>query len=123
MLLGGLVAGFVVGSAAGAPFGIDAGGGHAIFHLVVAVFVGVTGLWLLRHGTAAFSSRLAAWSAIALSAGQLVEGLAAIPDGSGEPLAHEVPSVISLVVLQPAVLVALVVLAVRALRRRLAHSA
>lgn len=121
VLLGGVTTGFLVGTAAGAPFDIDVGGGHAIFHLVLAVFLGLVGFWLLRHGTAALSSRFAQWSAIALAIAQLAEGIAAITDGTGSSTAHEIPNVVSLAVLQPLVLLALCVLAFLALRRRLVH--
>ncbi len=57
---------------------------------------------------------------MALGIAQLAEGVAAIPDGSGNSRAHEVPNVVSLALLQPMVLLALGVLAVLALRRRFA---
>jgi len=120
VLLGGLIAGLVVGTAAGAPFDIDVGAGHAIFHLAVALLLGLTAFWLLRHGTTDLSSRLAQGSALALAIAQSAEGMAAIPDGSGNSTAHEVPNAVSLALLQPMVLLALCVLAVLALRRRLA---
>ena len=121
VLLGGLTAGIVIGTAAGAPFDIDVGAGHAIFHLAVALLLGLTAFWLLRHGTTELSSRFAQGSAIALAIAQLAEGVAAIPDGSGNSTAHEVPNVVSLALLQPMVLLALCVLTVLALRRRLAE--
>ncbi|MCA1707094.1 MAG: hypothetical protein LC808_29050 [Actinobacteria bacterium] len=120
VLLAGVVTGFLVGGAAGAPFDIDVGAGHAVFHLVIALSVGLAALWLLRNGATELPSRFALWSAMALALAQLAEGLAAIADGSGDSTAHEIPNVVSLVVLQPLVLVALCVLAFLALRRRLA---
>ncbi len=116
VLLGGVAIGFVVGTAAGAPFDIDVGGGHAIFHLVVALFLGLAAFWLVRHGTTRLSSRLAQSAAMALAIAQFAEGVAAMWDGSGDSTAHEIPNVVSLAVLQPMVLVALCVLAVVALR-------
>ncbi len=121
VLLGGVIIGFLVGTAAGAPFDLDVGGGHAILHLVLSLFLGLAGFWLLRHGTTALSSRFAQWSTIALAIAQLAEGIAAITDGTGSSTAHEIPNILSLAVLQPMVLLALCVLAFLALRRRLVH--
>lgn len=110
--------GFLVGTAAGAPFDVDVGAGHGIFHLVVAVFLGMAAFWLVNHGGASLSSRLAQGSAMGLAVAQVAEGVAAIADGSGDSSAHEIPNVISLVVLQPVVLLAVLVLVFQALRRR-----
>ncbi len=95
-LLAGVVTGFLVGGAAGAPFDIDVGAGHAIFHLVIAPSVGLAALWLVRNGATELPSRFALWSAMALGLAQLAEGLAAIADGSGDSTAHEIPNVVKL---------------------------
>lgn len=56
-----------------------------------------------------------------LAVTQFAEGLAAIPDGSGDSVGHEIPGAVNLAVLQPLVVVAIIiVLAMMALRRRLA---
>ncbi|MEO7443635.1 MAG: hypothetical protein ABIW46_08905 [Acidimicrobiales bacterium] len=120
VLLGAVLMGFLVGTAAGAPFDLDVGAGHGVFHLVVATFLGLGAFWLVRHGGAEFPFRFAQWSATALAVAQVAEGIAAIADGSGDSTAHEIPSVASLVVLQPVVLLAILVLGFQALRRRLA---
>ncbi len=121
VLLAGVVTGFLVGAAVGAPFDIDVGAGHAVFHLFIALFVGLAALWLLRNGATELPSRFALWSATALALAQLAEGLAAIRDPRGDSTAHGIPNVVSFVVLQPLVLVALCVLTLLALRRRLAE--
>ncbi len=120
VLLVAVVTGFLVGAVLGAPFDIDVGAGHAILHLVLALFIGVAAFWLIRRGTADLPSRLAQGSAMTLAIAQLAEGFAAIPDGTGNSTAHEIPNALSLVILQPLVLLALFVLALAALRRRLA---
>lgn len=120
VLLAGVTIGLLVGTAAGAPFDIDVGAGHAILHLVVALFLALAAFWLLRHGSSAKSSRFARWAAMALAVAQFAEGVAAVADGSGDATAHEIANVLSLAVLQPMVLLALCVLAVLALRRRIA---
>lgn len=118
VLVASVVLGFLFGTALGAPFDIDVGAGHAVFHLVVGAVVGIAAWWLHRCGSPDRSSRFARWSAAALAIMQLVEGAAAVPDGSGGSIGHAVPGFVNLVVLQPMVLVAMVVLAVAALRRR-----
>lgn len=120
VLFGGVILGFVLGIAIGAPFGIDVGAGHPIFHMVLGVVVGLAAWWLRRHGTADRPSQFAQLSAAALAITQFVEGLAAIPDGSGDSIGHQIPGVVNLVILQPLVLVAIIVLAIVAFRRRLA---
>ncbi len=120
VLFNAVILGLVLGTAVGAPFGIDVGAGHAIFHMVLSLIVGLAAWWLRRHGTADPSSRFAQWSAAALTVTQFVEGLAAIPDGSGDSIGHEIPGAMNLAVMQPLVLVAIIVLAIVALRRRLA---
>jgi hypothetical protein len=114
-----VILGLVLGTAFGAPFDMDVGAGHAIFHVTLGVVVGLAAWWLRRHGTADRPSQLALWSAVALAIMQGVEGLAAIPDGSGNSIGHEIPGYVNLAILQPLVLVAIIVLAVVALRRRL----
>lgn len=42
--------GFLVGAAVGTPSDIDVGAGHAVFHLFVALSVGLAALWLIRNG-------------------------------------------------------------------------
>ena len=120
ILFAGVLLGLVLGTAAGAPFDIDVGAGHPIFHVVLAVVVGLAAWWLRRHGTSDRPSRFAQWSAAALAVTQFIEGLAAVPDGSGDSVGHEIPGTINLLVLQPLVLAAVIVLAIAALRRRLA---
>ncbi len=119
VLFGGVVLGLVLGTAVGAPFDIDVGAGHAIFHVVLGAVVGLTAWWLRSHRGADGPSRFAQWAASALAINQFAEGLAAIPDGSGDSIAHEMLGAINLVALQPLVLVAIIVLAIVALRRRL----
>jgi len=114
-----VVLGFVLGIALGAPFDMDVGAGHPIFHVVLGLVVGLAAWWLRRHGTADGPSQFAQWSAVALAVTQFVEGLAAIPDGSGDSIGHEIPGVVNLAILQPLVLVAIIVLAIVAFRRRL----
>ncbi len=109
----------VLGTAVGTPFGMDVGAGHAIFHMVLSLIVGLAAWWVRRRGTADPSSRFAQWSAAALAVTQFVEGLAAVLDGSGDSVGHEIPGAVNLAVLQPLVLVAIIVLAIVALRRRL----
>ena len=118
VLLAGVVLGLVLGTAIGAPFDIDVGAGHSIFHVVLGSVIGVAAWWLRRHGGADGPSRFAQWAAVALAITQFVEGLAAIPDGSGNSIGHEIPGTVNLVVLQPLVLIAVIVLALVALRRR-----
>ena len=118
VLFGGAILGSVLGIVLGAPFGLDVGAGHPIFHVVVAVVVGLAAWWLRRHGTDNLASRFAQWLAVALAITQFVEGLAAIPDGSGDTIGHGIPGFLNLVVLQPLVLVAVIVLAIEALRGR-----
>lgn len=108
----------VLGTAIGAPFDIDVGAGHAIFHVVLGAVIGLAAWWLRRQEGADGPSRFAQWAAIALAITQFAEGLAAIPDGSGDSIGHEILGTINLVALQPMVLVAIIVLAVVALRRR-----
>lgn len=118
VLLGGVVAGVVLATAAGAPFDIDAGAGHAVFHLVLGAVVGLAAWWLRRHGGADGPSRFARWAAAALAVAQFGEGLVAVPDGRGDSTGHEILGTVNLVGLQPLVLLAVLVLAVTALRRR-----
>ena len=117
-MFGGVILGFVLGTAIGAPFGMDVGAGHPIFHVVLGAVVGLAAWWLRRHGTADRPSQFAQWSAFALAVTQFVEGLAAIPDGSGDSIGHEIPGVVNLAILQPLVLVAIILLAIMAFRRR-----
>ena len=112
----------VLGTAIGAPFDIDVGAGHAIFHAVLGAIIGLAAWWLRRRGGAGGPSRFAQWAAVALAISQFVEGLAAIRDGSGDSIGHEIPGTINLVLLQPLVLVAIIVLAIVALRRRLSST-
>ena len=118
MLLGGVVLGLLLGTAIGAPFDIDVGAGHSIFHVMLGAVIGLAAWWLRRQGGAGGLSRFAQWAAVALAITQFAEGLAAIPDGSGDSIGHEILGTINLLVLQPMVLVAIIVLAVVALRRR-----
>ncbi|MDP8960570.1 MAG: hypothetical protein M3N32_02975 [Actinomycetota bacterium] len=118
MLFLGLLAGFGLGAALGIPFDIDVGAEHAVLHLVFAATVVATATWLFRNGTAAFVSRFASCSAAGLAFVQLLEGLAAIGDPRGGSVAHEVPNVVSLRLVQPLVILALIMLAAVALRRR-----
>ncbi len=97
---------------------MDVGAGHPIFHVVLGAVVGLSAWWLRRHGPADRPSQFAQWSAFALAVTQFVEGLAAIPDGSGDSIGHEIPGVVNLALLQPLVLVAIIVLAIVAFRRR-----
>ena len=118
ILLGSVIAGVFVGSVVGAPFDIDVGAGHAIFHVVAATSIALAALWLRRHGTTHRSSRLAQWSAAALAVGQFAEGIAAAFDGTGDTAGHDITGLINLAVLQPLVLVAVVILTVRAIAGR-----
>lgn len=117
VLLSGVVSGFLLGTAAGAPFDIDVGAGHAIFHFVLAVTIGLAALWLWCNGGADVAARFTRWLASALALAQFAEGVAAVPDGSGDSAAHEVVGAVNIVLL-PAVLLVLLVLAGLALRRR-----
>ena len=118
VLFGSVVLGMVLGTAIGAPFDIDVGAGHAIFHVVLGAVIGLAAGWLRRQGGANAPARFAQWAAAALAITQVAEGMAAIPDGSGNSTAHEILGTINLVVLQPMVLVAIIVLAVVARRHR-----
>lgn len=55
----------LAGGAAGAPFDIDVGAGHAVFRLVVALSVGLAALWLVRNGATELAFRFALSSASA----------------------------------------------------------
>lgn len=97
---------------------MDVGAGHPIFHVILGLVVGLVAWWLRRHGTAELSSRFAHWSAAAFGITQLVEGVAAIPDGGGNSIGHKIAGTVNLAVLQPLVLMAIIVLGIVALRRR-----
>lgn len=86
--------------------------GHAIFHVVLGAVIGLAAWWLRRQEGADGPSRFAQWAALALAITQFAEGVAAIPEGSGDSIGHEILGTINLVALQPMVLVAIIVLAV-----------
>lgn len=59
ILLAGVIGGLVLGTAAGAPFNMDVGAGHPIFHVVLAGVVGLAAWWLSLHGTTHAIDRIA----------------------------------------------------------------
>ena len=110
---------YAVGIALAAPFDLDVGAGHAMFHLVFGLGLGATALWLHRHqGRGGWVTRLALFTVSALALAQLAEGVVAIWDSEGDTALHGLPNAVSLFVLQPLLLITLIALVVSAARRR-----
>ena len=120
MLSGGLVVSFILATLVAAPFDLDAGAGHAVFHFLLAAGAGLTSVLLWRHQPASRgpASVLARWSIALFAVAQLIEAIAAVSDPDGSSTGHGIPNFASLLVLQPLVLISLVALIVTAIVQR-----